>query len=109
MPQIIAAMDEDSKISRLMGCRIVGGILKVCGRQFDEIQLGKTYPGTYKSWGLGEMCLYCTVTIASPWDFLVVLFVTLRVLWSTGAFTVQAVRFTCRLTVAASNASTNTD
>lgn len=49
MPHIIAAMDEDSKISRLMGCRIVGGILKVCGRQFDEIQLAKTYPGTYKS------------------------------------------------------------
>lgn len=48
MPQIIAAMDEDSKISRLMGCRIVGGILKVCGRQFDEIQLGKTYPEVLK-------------------------------------------------------------
>lgn len=48
MPHIIAAMDEDSKISRLMGCRIVGGILKVCGRQFDEIQLGKTYPEVLK-------------------------------------------------------------
>ncbi|XP_010718156.2 dynein assembly factor 5, axonemal, partial [Meleagris gallopavo] len=48
MPQIIAALDEDSKISRLMGCRIVGGILKVCGRQMDEIQLGKTYPEVLK-------------------------------------------------------------
>ncbi|NXC51431.1 DAAF5 factor, partial [Penelope pileata] len=48
MPQIIAAMDEDSKISRLMGCRIVGVFLKVCGRQFDEDQLTKAYSEVLK-------------------------------------------------------------
>uniref|UniRef100_A0A8B9U892 Dynein axonemal assembly factor 5 n=1 Tax=Anas zonorhyncha TaxID=75864 RepID=A0A8B9U892_9AVES len=48
MPEIIAAMDEDSKISRLMGCCIVGVFLKVCGRQFDEDQLTKIYPEVLK-------------------------------------------------------------
>ncbi|NXJ12074.1 DAAF5 factor, partial [Odontophorus gujanensis] len=48
MPQIIAAMDEDSHISRLLGCRIVGSILKVCGRELDEMQLGKAYPEVLK-------------------------------------------------------------
>lgn len=49
MPQIIAAMDEDSKITRLMACRIVGVFLKVCGRQFDEDQFTNTYTGKCKS------------------------------------------------------------
>ncbi|OXB67597.1 hypothetical protein ASZ78_004715 [Callipepla squamata] len=48
MPQIVAAMDEDSHISRLLGCRILGSILKVCGRQLDEMQLGKAYPEVLK-------------------------------------------------------------
>ncbi|NWR73478.1 DAAF5 factor, partial [Centropus unirufus] len=47
MPEIIAAMDEDSKIARLMACRIVGRLLKVCGRQFDEDKFTKTYTGKF--------------------------------------------------------------
>lgn len=49
MPQIIAAMDEDSKMTRLMACRIVGVFLKVCGRQFDEDKFINTYTGKCKS------------------------------------------------------------
>lgn len=49
MPQIIAAMDEDSKMTRLMACRIVGVLLKVCGRQFDEDNFTKTYTGECRS------------------------------------------------------------
>ncbi|NXI52986.1 DAAF5 factor, partial [Chloroceryle aenea] len=48
MPQIIAAMDEDSKIARLMACRIVGVILKVCGRQFDEDTFKNAYTEVLK-------------------------------------------------------------
>ncbi|XP_026714960.1 dynein assembly factor 5, axonemal [Athene cunicularia] len=48
MPQIIAAMDEDSKITRLMACRIVGVFLKVCGKQFDEDKFTTTYTEVLK-------------------------------------------------------------
>ncbi|KAM7091441.1 dynein axonemal assembly factor 5 isoform 2-T2 [Ciconia maguari] len=48
MPQIIAAMDEDSKITRLMACRIVGVFLKVCGEQFDEDKFTNTYTEVLK-------------------------------------------------------------
>ncbi|XP_062444608.1 dynein axonemal assembly factor 5 [Rhea pennata] len=48
MPQIIASMDEDSKMTRLMACRIVGVFFKVCGRQFDSDKLIKTYPEVLK-------------------------------------------------------------
>ncbi|NXA38526.1 DAAF5 factor, partial [Eudromia elegans] len=48
MPQMIASMDEDSKIARLMACRIVGVFYKVCGRQFDSDKLIKTYPEVLK-------------------------------------------------------------
>ncbi|NWH60300.1 DAAF5 factor, partial [Geococcyx californianus] len=48
MPQIIAAMDEDSKIARLMACRIVGVLLKVCGKQFDGDKLTNTYTEVLK-------------------------------------------------------------
>ncbi|KAF1485179.1 Dynein assembly factor 5, axonemal, partial [Eudyptula minor novaehollandiae] len=48
MPQIIATMDEDSKIARLMACRIVGVFLKVCGRQFDEDKFTNTYTEVLK-------------------------------------------------------------
>lgn len=49
MPQIIAAMDEDSKIARLMACRIVGVLLKVCGRHFDEGKFANAYTGKCES------------------------------------------------------------
>ncbi|XP_065707223.2 dynein axonemal assembly factor 5 isoform X1 [Patagioenas fasciata] len=48
MPQIIAAMDEDSKITRLMACRIVGVLIKTCGRHFDEDKFTKTYTEVLK-------------------------------------------------------------
>lgn len=48
MPQIIASMDEDSKITRLMACRIVDVFLKVCGRQFDADKFKNTYTGMCK-------------------------------------------------------------
>ena len=48
MPQIVAAMDEDSKITRLMACQIVGVFLEVCGRQFDEEKFTNTYTGKCK-------------------------------------------------------------
>lgn len=48
MPQVIASMDEDSKITRLMACRIVDVFLKVCGRQFDADKFKNTYTGMCK-------------------------------------------------------------
>ncbi|XP_009688412.2 dynein axonemal assembly factor 5 [Struthio camelus] len=48
MPQIIASLDEDSKMTRLMACRIVDVFLKVCGRQFDSDKLINTYPEVLK-------------------------------------------------------------
>uniref|UniRef100_A0A8B9QLI2 Dynein axonemal assembly factor 5 n=1 Tax=Apteryx owenii TaxID=8824 RepID=A0A8B9QLI2_APTOW len=48
MPQMIASLDEDSKMARLMACRIVDVFFKVCGRQFDSDKLIKTYPEVLK-------------------------------------------------------------
>lgn len=48
MPQVIASMDEDSKITRLMACRVVDVFLKVCGRQFDADKFKNTYTGMCK-------------------------------------------------------------
>ncbi|NWW86815.1 DAAF5 factor, partial [Rhynochetos jubatus] len=48
MPQILAALDEDSKITRLVACHIVGVLLKVCGRQFDEKKFISTYTEVLK-------------------------------------------------------------
>nr|XP_033819652.1 dynein assembly factor 5, axonemal [Geotrypetes seraphini] len=48
MPQVIIALDEDSKISRLMACRIINVILQICGNQFDPDKLNKIYPELLK-------------------------------------------------------------
>ncbi|KFU93899.1 HEAT repeat-containing protein 2, partial [Chaetura pelagica] len=48
MPQIIASLDEDSKIARLLACRTVGVLVKVCGRQFDEENFTRTYTEVLK-------------------------------------------------------------
>ncbi|XP_071426812.1 dynein axonemal assembly factor 5 [Pithys albifrons albifrons] len=48
MPQVIASMDEDSKITRLMACRIVDNFLKACGKQFDEDKFKNTYTEVLK-------------------------------------------------------------
>ncbi|XP_030068430.1 dynein axonemal assembly factor 5 [Microcaecilia unicolor] len=44
MPQVITALDEDSKITRLMACRIINVILQICGNQFNPDNLNKLYP-----------------------------------------------------------------
>lgn len=121
MPQIIAAMDEDSKISRLMGCCIVGVFLKVCGRQFDEDQFTKIYPGKCESfWVLWwrhvsileklpllfllkcHRSFVCNDKKSSFWSGKQILSVAL-------GFTPKVVHLTCSLIAAGSNESTNTD
>ncbi|XP_042293334.1 dynein axonemal assembly factor 5 [Sceloporus undulatus] len=41
MPKIIATLGEDSKMTRLLSCRIIGTFLDSCGKQFE---LAKIYP-----------------------------------------------------------------
>ncbi|XP_055507606.1 dynein axonemal assembly factor 5 [Leucoraja erinacea] len=48
MPKVIAALDEDSKMTRLLACRAIGAILKICGNQLDPDQLNKLYPELLK-------------------------------------------------------------
>uniref|UniRef100_UPI00398F4AEE dynein axonemal assembly factor 5-like isoform X2 n=1 Tax=Pristiophorus japonicus TaxID=55135 RepID=UPI00398F4AEE len=48
MPKVIAALDEDSKMTRLLACRALGAILKVCGNQLDPDKLNKLYPELLK-------------------------------------------------------------
>ncbi|XP_048465834.1 dynein axonemal assembly factor 5-like [Rhincodon typus] len=48
MPKVIAALDEDSKMTRLLACRIISAILKVCGNQLDHDKLNKLYPELLK-------------------------------------------------------------
>ncbi|XP_062999555.1 dynein axonemal assembly factor 5 [Elgaria multicarinata webbii] len=45
MPQIIATLDEDSKMTRLLSCRIIRVLLDGCGKQFE---LRKIYPELLK-------------------------------------------------------------
>ncbi|XP_067912661.1 dynein axonemal assembly factor 5-like [Heterodontus francisci] len=44
MPKVIASLDEDSKMTRLLACQVVSAILKVCGNQLDPDKLNKLYP-----------------------------------------------------------------
>ncbi|KYO30670.1 dynein assembly factor 5, axonemal isoform A [Alligator mississippiensis] len=48
MTQVIATMDEDSKISRLTACRIVNSFLSVCGKEFGPDKLNTIYPEILK-------------------------------------------------------------
>ncbi|XP_067407014.1 dynein axonemal assembly factor 5 isoform X1 [Emydura macquarii macquarii] len=48
MRQIIATLDEDSKITRLMACRIVSVFLNICGKQFGLDKLNNIYPELLK-------------------------------------------------------------
>ncbi|XP_072337666.1 dynein axonemal assembly factor 5 [Scyliorhinus torazame] len=48
MPKVIAALDEDSKMTRLLACRIVSSILKVCGNHLNPDELNKLYPELLK-------------------------------------------------------------
>uniref|UniRef100_K7F9I7 Dynein axonemal assembly factor 5 n=1 Tax=Pelodiscus sinensis TaxID=13735 RepID=K7F9I7_PELSI len=48
MHQIIATLDEDSKMTRVMACRIVNVFLNICGKQFDVEKLNNIYPELLK-------------------------------------------------------------
>ncbi|KAF7243014.1 Dynein assembly factor 5, axonemal [Varanus komodoensis] len=44
-PQIIATLEEDSKMTRLLSCRIIHALLDSCGKDFE---LSKMYPELLK-------------------------------------------------------------
>ncbi|XP_078521034.1 dynein axonemal assembly factor 5 [Lissotriton helveticus] len=48
MPQVITTLDEDSKMTRLLSCRIINTLLKNSGNQFDPDRLNKIYPELLK-------------------------------------------------------------
>ncbi|XP_038675624.1 dynein assembly factor 5, axonemal-like [Scyliorhinus canicula] len=48
MPKVIAALDEDSKMTRMLACQIVSSILKVCGNHLNPDELNKVYPELLK-------------------------------------------------------------
>uniref|UniRef100_A0A8D0G6J0 Dynein axonemal assembly factor 5 n=1 Tax=Sphenodon punctatus TaxID=8508 RepID=A0A8D0G6J0_SPHPU len=48
MPPVVATLEEDSKMTRLMACRIVSIFLNSCGKQFEPDKLNKIYPELLK-------------------------------------------------------------
>ncbi|XP_005997023.1 dynein axonemal assembly factor 5 [Latimeria chalumnae] len=48
MPQVLSTLEEDSKLTRLVACRIVGAFLKLCGNQFSPDKLNAVYPELLK-------------------------------------------------------------
>ncbi|XP_056391895.1 dynein axonemal assembly factor 5 [Hyla sarda] len=48
MPQVLATLEEDSKTSRLVSCRIIRALLGVCGQHLDPDKLNKIYPELVK-------------------------------------------------------------
>ncbi|MEE6498266.1 hypothetical protein FKM82_003023 [Ascaphus truei] len=48
MPQVITALEEDSKMTRLMSCRIIKTLLSICQSQLDPDKLNKIYPELLK-------------------------------------------------------------
>ncbi|KAM4631833.1 dynein axonemal assembly factor 5 [Discoglossus pictus] len=48
MPQVLTTLEEDSKMSRLMSCRIIKILLSVCGHQLEPDKLNKIYPDVLK-------------------------------------------------------------
>uniref|UniRef100_A0A8C5QE17 Dynein axonemal assembly factor 5 n=1 Tax=Leptobrachium leishanense TaxID=445787 RepID=A0A8C5QE17_9ANUR len=48
LPQVIATLEEDSKTSRLVSCRIIQSFLKVCEQRLDPDTLNKIYPELLK-------------------------------------------------------------
>ncbi|XP_072415938.1 dynein axonemal assembly factor 5-like [Chiloscyllium punctatum] len=48
MPKVIALLDEDSKMTRLLACQIISAVLNVCGNQLDHDKLNKLYPELLK-------------------------------------------------------------
>ncbi|XP_051790072.1 dynein axonemal assembly factor 5-like [Erpetoichthys calabaricus] len=48
MAQVVAALDEDSKMTRQMACQIIGSILLLCTDQLDAETLNTVYPELLK-------------------------------------------------------------
>ncbi|KAE8579491.1 hypothetical protein XENTR_v10024068 [Xenopus tropicalis] len=48
MPQVITTLEEDSKMCRLMSCRIIRALLSACERQLHPDKLNKIYPELLK-------------------------------------------------------------
>ncbi|XP_063284965.1 dynein axonemal assembly factor 5 [Pelobates fuscus] len=48
VPQVVTTLEEDSKTSRLMSCRIIQTLLKVCVQRLDPDRLNKIYPELLK-------------------------------------------------------------
>lgn len=51
MPMIIGTLEEDSKMTRLMSCRIMNVFLEVNGKRFQTNELCRIYPGMLHSCG----------------------------------------------------------
>lgn len=54
MPQVLTTLEEDSKTSRLVSCRIIKALLGICGQHLDPDKLNKIYPGIL-------LCVPCVV------------------------------------------------
>lgn len=48
MPQVLTTLEEDSKTSRLVSCRIIKALLGICGQHLDPDKLNKIYPEVVK-------------------------------------------------------------
>ncbi|KAM8960244.1 dynein axonemal assembly factor 5 [Pelodytes ibericus] len=48
MPQVVTTLEEDSKMSRLVSCRIICALLSVCEQGLDPDKLNKIYPALLK-------------------------------------------------------------
>ncbi|KAM4023908.1 dynein axonemal assembly factor 5 [Anomaloglossus baeobatrachus] len=48
MPQVLATLEEDSKTSRLVSCRIIKCLLGICGPHSDPDKLNQIYPEIVK-------------------------------------------------------------
>ncbi|XP_068100704.1 dynein axonemal assembly factor 5 isoform X2 [Hyperolius riggenbachi] len=49
MPIVISTLEEDSKLSRLLSCRIIRALLQACQHHLDPDRLNKIYPGRWIS------------------------------------------------------------
>ncbi|XP_040296642.1 dynein assembly factor 5, axonemal [Bufo bufo] len=48
MPQVLATLEEDSKTSRLVSCRIIKALLGICRQHLDPDKLNTIYPEVVK-------------------------------------------------------------
>ncbi|KAM9305509.1 dynein axonemal assembly factor 5 [Gastrophryne carolinensis] len=48
MPTLLATLEEDSKLSRLVSCRLIRALLVACEQQLDPDRLNKIYPEMLK-------------------------------------------------------------